>query len=270
MRKIDVFRPVLIGLFVLNAVLAAAAQTEDAKPDTTGKAEAVLQAAIRSLGGDRYLQVKTQIGRGKFSVLRDGGVISFQTFTDIIVFPDKERTEFKSSGVRTIQANSGDTGWVYDGAQDLVRQQNATQLAGFKQAIRASLDNLLRGNWRGQAEIAYVGKRPSTLGKRNEVIKLTYNDGFSVEFEFAADNGLPQKALYKRKGADGEETKEEDRYALFVEFDGIKTPFVVDRFSDDKPAYRINYELVEFNKAVPDSIFAKPASPKEAKKGIGF
>ncbi len=59
------------------------------------QAEAVLKKAIQNLGGEKYLQVKTQIGRGKFSIIRENAVISFQTFTDVIVFPDKERTEFK-------------------------------------------------------------------------------------------------------------------------------------------------------------------------------
>lgn len=33
-------------------------------PADSQKAEAILQKAIQNLGGDKYLQVKTQIGRG--------------------------------------------------------------------------------------------------------------------------------------------------------------------------------------------------------------
>ena len=33
-------------------------------------------------------------------------------------------------------------------------------------------------------------------------------------------------------------------------------------------ASRINYDSVEFNKTIPDSIFAKPATAKEAKKDL--
>ncbi len=232
------------------------------------KADAIILRAAEALGGDKYLQVKSQVGKGKFSVLRDGSVVSFQSFVDVIVFPDMERTEFKGNGSRTIQVNTGDTGWVYDGDQELIKVQNETQIANFKQGIRTSLDNLLRGNWKDEADLAYVGRRPATLGKRNEVVKLTYNDGFAVEFEFSADDGLPQKALYKRSNGDGDEIIEEDRYAQFIEIKGIKTPFIVDRFTNGKRASRINYESVEFNKTISDSIFVKPSNPKDAKKEI--
>ena len=228
----------------------------------------ILAKAIQNLGGDRYLQVKTLVGRGNFSVLKGGTPVSYQSFVDVIVFPDKERTDFKGSGSRSVQVNTGDTGWVYDDGQELVKDQNEKQLADFKRSIRTSLDNLLRGTWKNEAELTYVGKRPATLGKRNEVVKLTYKDGFVVEFEFAADDGLPQKTVYKQPGADGEEIKEEDRYAQFNEISGIKTPFIVDRFTNGKQTYRINYESVEYDKKIPDSIFTRPAKPKEAKKDL--
>lgn len=233
-----------------------------------GKAEEILQKAIATLGGTNYLQIKTQIGRGKFSVIKEGGVASFQSFIDVLIFPDKERSDFKGNGSKTVQANTGDTGWVYDGEQDLIRVQNAGQIANFKQGIKTSLDNLLRGGWKGDADLTYVGKRPSTLGKRNDVVRLTYKDGFSIEFEFAADDGLPQKAVYKTKSNDGEELTEEDRYAQFLDIGGVKSPFVIDRFVGGKPSSRINYETLEFNKPIPDSIFAKPATTKELKKDL--
>lgn len=244
-----------------------------------GNAEAIVAKAIKSLGGEKYLQVRSQVGRGSYYLFQDGvvtplrqerGVASFQTFIDVIVFPDKERTEFKGGGTRNIQVNSGNTGWTYDSDLDAIKVQNEAQVASFKQSIRTSLDYLLHGYWKGDAELTYMGKRAATLGKRNDVVKLTYKDGFAVEFEFATDDGLPQKALYKRTTSDGEEIKEEDRYAQFNDISGIKTPFIVDRYSNSKQSSRINYESVEFNKPIPDSIFAKPANTKDARKDLKF
>lgn len=261
------------GLFLTISLLAGFAAAQNAlapATDTSKKAQAegVIQKAIQNLGGEKYLKVKSQIGRGKFSIIKEGAVISFQTFTDVIVYPDKERTDFKGGGTRSVQTNVGNTGWVFDGDQELVKVQDEKQIENFKRGIRTSLDYLLRGHWRGEGEIVYLGKRPATLGKRNEVIKLVYKDGLEVEFEFAADDGLPQKASYKRLNADNEEVKEEDRYAQFVDVGGIKTPFIIDRFTGGAQTSRINYQSVEFNKPVSDSIFAKPASAKEMKKDL--
>ncbi|MGB7069759.1 MAG: hypothetical protein WBD22_09715 [Pyrinomonadaceae bacterium] len=231
------------------------------------QAEAVLEKAVETLGGERYLGAKTQIGRGKFSIMKDGAIISFQTFLDVIVFPDKERTEFKGRGIRQVQTNNGKTGWVFDGDTEQIKDQTDKQLENFKRGIRTSLDNLLRGHWKGQATLSYIGKRPASLGKRNDVVKLTYDDGLAVEFEFAADDGTPAKAMYKTQNAE-EIVAEEDRYAQFVDVGGIRTPFIIDRFTNGKPSSRINYESVEFNAIVPDSVFSKPSGPKELKKDM--
>ncbi|MEO8648051.1 MAG: hypothetical protein ABI539_02680, partial [Acidobacteriota bacterium] len=228
------------------------------------QADAVIAKAVKSLGGEKYLNVKSQVGRGKFSSIKEGAVVSFQTFIDVIVFPDKERTDFRGQGVRSVQTNIGETGWIFDGDQELIKIQTEKQIDGFKQSMRTSLDNLLRGHWRGKASVSFAGHRQASLGKRNDVIKLTYDDGFVVEFEFS-DDGLPQKAIYKL-GAEGEESKEEDRYAQFVDVGGIKTPFIIDRFTNGEANSRINYESVEFNKTIPDSIFEKPATKKALKE----
>ena len=255
-----IFCLVVVALCVQNAVAQPAAEAST-------EAQAVLQKAVRHLGGDKYLNVKTQIGRGRYSIFRDGAVVSFQSFVDVIVFPDKERTEFKGRGVKTTQTNTGPTGWVFDGDQEVVRAQTDEQVKNFHRGIRTSLDNLLRGGWRGQAELSYVGRRPASLGKRNDVVKLVYKEGLTVEFEFA-DDGTPQKAVYKSTNADGEEVTEEDRFAQFVDIGGVRTPFIIDRFTNKVPTSRINYESMEFNRSVPDSIFAKPANVKEAKKDL--
>ena len=253
-------------LFLFAAAFAITAHAQD---DTKARAEAIIQKAVQNMGGDRYLNVKTQVGRGKFSLLKKGGVISFQSFLDIIVFPDRELTEFKGGGARTVQVNTGEKGWIFDNDSEIIKEQTPIQVANFLRGIRTSLDTLLRGHWKEEeGSIAYGGRRPSTLGKRNDVIRLTYKDGFTVEFEFAADDGTPQKAIYARLNINGEEVKEEDRYAQFIEVSGVRAPFIVDRFTDGVQSSRINYESIEFNKAIPDSIFAKPASVKDAKKEI--
>lgn len=261
---------VLFAIIFLTT-LSVAAQTDAPKPPPqTEKAEAIVAKAVQILGGDRYLQIRSQVGRGKFSVIKDGTVVSFQTFVDAIVFPDRERTEFKGGGKKTVQVNTGSTGWVYDGEQELIKIQSEVQVENFKRGLRTSLDNLLRGYWKGSADLSYVGRRPSTLGKRNEVVRLTYKDGMAVEFEFAVDDGLPQKAVYKSQDGDAEAVTEEDHYAQFIDAGGVKTAFIIDRFTGGKQSSRINYESIEVNKPLSDAIFAKPANAKDAKKDVKF
>lgn len=256
---------IIFTLFIFLFGLANFTFAQTNKTDE--KAEEIIKKAVENLGGEKYLQVKSVVGRGRFSILRDSAIVSFQSFTDVIVYPDKERTEFKEGGAKTVQTNSGETGWISDGAAETVNEQNKIQIENYKRGLRTSIDNLLRGHWRSKANLSYVGKRPASLGKRSDVVKLVFDDGFAVEFEFA-DDGLPMKAIYKRMNADNEEIKEEDRYAQFVDINGIKTPFIVDHFTNNAHASRVNYESIEFNKTIPDSIFAKPNSFKELKKDL--
>jgi hypothetical protein len=245
-------------------------ELKPADPADAGKADGIVAKAIKLVGGDRYLKAATQVSRGKFSNIKEGAVVSFQSFVDAIAFPDRERTEFKGDGSRMTQVNTGETGWIFDGDQELIKVQTPLQIENFKRGQRTSLDNLLRGYWKGMADLRFIGTRPSSLGRRNNVVSLTYKDGFTVEFEFAANDGTPQKATYKQE-REGEETvTEEDRYAQFVEVDGIKVPFIIDRFTSGKQSSRINYESVEFNVKLPEAVFAKPASVKEAKKDLKY
>lgn len=265
MKVLFVSRSVAIIVLSLLASYVASAQSY---APSSADPNAIIAKAVQHLGGEKYLGVTSQIGTGRFSVIRDGAVISFQRFVDVIVFPDKERTEFKGQGSKTVQVNVGKTGWLFDGDQELIKEQDEKQIDGFERSIRTSLDTLLRGYWKGKATLSYVGKRAATLGKRNDVLKLTYDDGFAVEFEFSADDGTPQKAIHTTKNADGEEVKEEDRYAQFVETNGIRSPFIIDRFTNGTHSSRINYESVEFNKRINDSIFIKPSNPKDLKKDL--
>ena len=236
---------------------------------TDEKAEAIIKRALEKIGGQLYLQVKTQVSTGNFTPFRDGFAEIPNGFIDVIAFPNKERTDFKQLGNKIVQTNVGEIGWLFDGGPQVIREQNAKEIESFKQGQRTSLDSLLRGGWREKGAIlSYAGKREAGIGKRNDVIKLTYPDGFVVEYEFEMTEGMPLKALFKAKDGDGIESKQEERYAQFVNVQGILAPFIVDRFVDGKQQSRINYLTIEFNKPVPDAIFAKPNDVKQFKKDL--
>jgi hypothetical protein len=140
------------------------------------------------------------------------------------------------------------------------------QVADFKFAMRVNVDNFLRGTWRKErAKLAYAGRREAGLAKRNEAVRIIYPDGFAVEFEFGAQDHLPAKVLYKRLTKEGEEAKEEDRMLQYIKIDGIMTPLVIDHYRNGVQASRINYESVQFNAQIPDSLFTRPENAKAVK-----
>jgi|ERR1043166_779669 hypothetical protein len=265
------------GLFITFLLLiptsVTLAQTADKPaPADDEKAQQVIQRALKTVGGDRYLQVKTVTGRGLFTNFVDGISQIPAKFVDYIVYPDKERTEFSGGGARTVQTNFKGGGWIYDGAALTLKDQTPEQLDEFKLGVRVGLENLLRGAWREQgAKLTYAGRREAAvIGHRNEAVRLTYPDGFWVEYEFAADDGTPAKILYERKhkNRDTEEVEmlpEEDRLHKLITIDGLTVPLIIDHYTNKVQTSRIAYDTVEYNKPIPDSLFTKPASIKAVK-----
>jgi hypothetical protein len=262
---------------VFAFLLFIPATTGFAQPDKPAvsddeKARQIIQRAVNKLGGDRYLQVKTVISRGLFTNFIDGVSQIPAKFVDYVVYPDKERTEFSGGGARTVQTNFKGGGWIYDGAALTLKDQTPPQLEEFRTAVRVGLENLLRGSWREQgARLTYAGRRESgVIGRRNEAVRLTYPDGFWIEYEFSADDGSPAKVFYerKRKNRDTEEIEsidEEDRLHKLITIDGVTVPFIIDHYSNKIQTSRIAYDTVEYNKTIADSLFTKPANIKAFK-----
>jgi hypothetical protein len=263
----------LVSCFVVTLVVPTRAQqvTNQAPASVDEKSQQIIDKAVQSLGGPSYLSVTTVISRGFYTSFHEGASQLPAKFLDYVSYPDHERTEFTGGGIKTINTNSGDTGWLFDGAVKTITDQGPLQIDDFKRAMRTSLENLLRGWWKKEGgKIVYVGRREAGLAKRNETIRLTFPSGFWVEYEFGAKDGLPAKIIYKRArknpdSGDEEETTEEDQFFKFIVIDGVNAPWVIDHYVNGKQTSRINYESVQYNQKLADSLFAKPENVKAIK-----
>jgi hypothetical protein len=262
------------GLFPISAQTTTAVQTNSvAAPPAAAdqKAEAIVTRAIEVLGGNSYLNVKTLVGRGFFTSFKDGISQIPARFLDYIAYPDRERTEFTGEGIRVIQTNTGETGWLFDGATKTLSDMKSAQIEDFKRGMRTSVENLLRGWWKKEnATLSYAGRREAGLARRNETVRLTYPDGFWIEYEFAAKEGLPAKVIYKttKKKPESDETEEiteEDHLAKPITIAGITAPWVIDHFINGIQTSRIAYESIEYDRPLPDLLFKKPDNVKALK-----
>lgn len=246
-------------------------QTSAPSVSVDEKSQQIIDRAITALGGPKYLGVQTVIGKGFLTAFKDGMTQLPARFLDYIAYPDKERTEFVGGGIRTIQTNTGDTGWLFNGGPKKISDQTPAQVEEFKRGIRTGLEYLLRGYWKKEGgKITYVGRREAGLAKRNEAIRLTFPDGYWVEYEFGAKDNLPSKIIYKRQRKDPDsgdmvETNEEDQFFKFIEMDGVTSAWVIDHFINGKQSSRINYESVQYNQRLADDLFTKPANIKAIK-----
>lgn len=261
----------MILALILSLVFAQTPAPAPPSISVDEKSQQIIDRAITTLGGPKYLNVQTVIGRGFYTSFKDGISQLPARFLDYIAYPDSERTEFVGAGIRTIQTNVGNTGWLFDGAVKKISDQTPAQVDEFKRALRNSLEYLLRGYWKKDGgKITYVGRREAGVGKRNETIRLTDPSGAWIEYEFGARDGLPAKIIYKRMRRDPDtgdmvETTEEDQLFKFIEIDGVTAPWVIDHFINGKQSSRINYESVQYNQRFPDNLFVKPDNVKAIK-----
>lgn len=137
----------MILLLILPLVFSQAAPAS-----VDEKSQQIIDHAIGAMGGQKYLTIQTVTGKGFYTTFQDGMSQIPARFLDYLAYPDRERTEFTGAGIRTIQTNAGDTGWVFDGAVKKISDQTPAQIDNFKFAMRTSLENLLRGWWKKKAE----------------------------------------------------------------------------------------------------------------------
>lgn len=258
----------MILLLILSLLFA---QSPAPATSVDAKSQQIIDRAIEALGGQKYLGVQTVTGKGFYTAFKDGISQLPARFLDYIAYPDRERTEFSGGGIRTIQTNSGDSGWMFDGAVKKISDQTPKQVDEFKQGMRTNLEYLLRGYWKKDGgKITYAGRREAGVGKRNETIRVSFPDDWWIEYEFGAQDGLPAKIIYKRERKDMDSgdmvmMTEEDHLFKFITIDGITAPWVIDHFINNKQTSRINYESVQYNQRFADSLFTKPADVKSIK-----
>lgn len=262
---------IFAGLLLLFIATVVTAQTET---DSTTKAQALMEAAIKAMGGAAYLNVKSERSRGYITPYRevgDGGTtepekLSVQSFTDYILLPDRERVEFKGQDRRFIQSNSPNHNWTFDSDAQILKDQTAAQKQRFTEGMRFQLDQILRGGWRKpDAKLEYVAKQELWPGQKGEGVKITFADGAEVNLFFDAQTSLPIALRFPRETANKEQVIGENRFFKYIELNGIKTPHIVDLYEGKKQTLRIIYEEREFNAAISEKIFIKPDNIKSLK-----
>jgi hypothetical protein len=254
----------LLTATMLVAVAIVSAQTE---PDAGERGAQLLRAAIQARGGDSYLGFKTLIATGQYTPF-DKGMSTIPTpFTDMIAFPDKERTEFGKGKKknRRINVNVGLTGWVYDGDAETLKDQTEKQIREFADDLEYDLDRILRHGWQAQgARVRFSGREETRPGERADVVEVQLSGERKVFLWLDRYTHLPLSLVYERVNDQGI-SKNEIRFSQFVAYDGVKFPNIVDFFRDGVQINRINYEQIRLNAPISDEIFLKPASAKAVK-----
>lgn len=251
-------------LALLLALVCVASARQDEAGDRA-KAEALIQAAVKALGGDAYLGVRTLVARGQYTPYDKGVSVTPSSFVYYMAYPDRERIEFGKGDSKFVQANSSAANWVYEARQKMIRDQTEEQVRRSQQGMRYDLDNLLRSGWKqSDAKLVFLGRREPWTKTFSEAVRIEFSDGASVTLHFDNRTKLPLMTEYKVVEEKGPVTQQA-RYFRWVDYGGIMYPTVQDLYREAQQSARVTFDDVRFNEQVPERLFTKPANIKEVK-----
>ncbi|HNC45176.1 MAG TPA: hypothetical protein PLB18_07490 [Acidobacteriota bacterium] len=257
----------VVGWLVSQVLLVSAIQEKSVTPsEETTKAKAVLQQAIEALGGKAFEGVKSEVSRGFYMPYQDGqpNNAGFFSFVDYLVYPDKERVEFKNRKHRLIQTNVGNTGWRFDSETTGLKDQTPDQITRFKQDLRCQLDILLKfEQYRSDVQFRYEARVPGIVKfEYAEAVIFLFPDGDQARLLIDQATHRPLAVQYTTQSPDGKAIKRENRFLQYKSIGSVWVPYVLEQYVDGKPLNRITYEERKLNAPVSEKLFVKPADAK--------
>ncbi len=263
--KIQRLLPVAAAILMLALPPATRTQTEDDAAKNAQKAHAALDAMVKALGGQAWLDMKNQEREGAiaafFHGVPDAGTTDFYEFHE---WPNNDRVELTKHR-DVVEFYVGDKGWE-------------VTYRGKKPMDQEILDDFLRRRAHSiEVAIKVWFKDPNTIlvyegqhlveRRLAEQVTLISAENESITILMDAQTHLPLKRtfqwrdpLYKDKNTDAEE------YDDYHVIDGLPTPLSITRFKNDEMWRQYYIKKVSFNQQLPADFWNVDTAEKRIKK----
>lgn len=263
-----VMKMLLAGLIVVAVSTVAMAQKADPRdPKNAELGVQLIKQVIEARGGAKYSSFKTMLAEGQFTPFDNGVSTVPAPFTYWHILFGKERVDFGKGKKknRRIQVNVGQTGWVYDGDAETLKDQTAQQIKTHNEDSRFDIDRILREGWKAEGvEVRFAGREELRPGERADVVAIKFDSNLTAHLWLDRNTRLPLNLIYERTEGGGL-VRNEYRFFQWVAYDGVKFPNIVDFYRDGIQMNRVNYSSVKLDAPIGEEIFAKPASVKAIK-----
>lgn len=263
-----VFSKLLAVILIAAFSISASAQRADPKdPKNAELGAQLIKQVIETRGGARYLNFKTLLATGQFTPFDQGNSTVPVVFTYWHIPFTKERVDFGKGRKknRRIQVNVGQTGWLYDGDAETLKDQTDQQIKTHLEDGQFDIDRILRVGWKEEGvSVRFAGREELRPGERADVVLIQLKPDVPAYLWLDRNTHLPLSLIYERSEAGGL-VKNEYRFFQWVAYDGVKFPNIVDFYRDGIQQNRVNYSSVLLDTPITDDIFAKPVSVKAIK-----
>jgi hypothetical protein len=238
---------------------------DDSGEKNTAKARAVLDAMVKALGGDAWMNMKNMEREGHVAAFHRGDPDPGTTlFFDFHQWPDHDRVEYtKHRDVVQFYIALNGTEVTYRGAKPLPQDQVDDFLRRRDHSIELAVKVWMKDP---RTILVYEGQR---MAERHmaEQVTLISSENESITIQTDVQTHLPlsrsfewRDPIYKDKNKDIEE------YADYHDMEGFPTPFSITRVHNDEMARQLYIDKVHYNQDLPADFWDIAAVVKKIKK----
>ena len=258
----------ILFCFLAGSTLLArqAASKPSDKELAQEKARGTIEKSIEAMGGAKFRQVREMQSRGHYYIFKAGQVVGTSKYTDQTRLPDKSRFQLgegKNKDLTVFDLAAG-KGWHMEGKKD-IKEATPEEMQQFRQAVRHSIDNLLRDRLREPGMSLFYYGREDVSGRDDvEAVEMIDADNDSVLLYFDLKTHLPTRMEYVEADARGNRRKQATEFYVWHSIAGVMTPFRLDNFVEGQMASQLFLDDIVYNPSpgLSDSLFIKPSPDK--------
>jgi hypothetical protein len=240
---------VLVTLLVVAPVSTRTQTADDAAQKNARQARAALDAMVKALGGDAWLNMKNEMREGHIAAFFHGAPDLGTTETwEFHQWPDHDRIEV-SKHRDVVEFFEGRQGWevTYRGKKALPQDQVDEYLRRRDHSIETAVKLWMKDP---RTILVYEGQRLAERHLADQVTLISAaNEAVTILMD--SQTHLPLRRtfqwrdpLYKDKNTDAEE------YDDYHVVDGIPTPFTITRFTNDEQVRQYYVVHASYNQAL--------------------
>lgn len=270
--KMHKFGAIFLALFIMAMPHQMRAQDQNppAPPDpaaekNAAQARGILDAMVKALGGDAWLNQKDVVREGHIAAFFHGDPDPGTTlFWEFHSWPDRDRIEYtKHRDVVQFYIGQKGTEVTYRGARPLPKEQVDDFMRRRAHSIETAVKVWLKDP---KTILLYEGQRMAERHMADQVTLISpENESITIQTDVQTHLPLSRSfqwrdPIYKDKNTDVEE------YADYHDIDGFPTAYSITRVHNDETVRQLYIDKVQYNRDLPADFWDIDTVSKKIKK----
>lgn len=257
--------------------LAPAQNPDTMMPEQSeAKGKQILHDLINGLGGPGYAEVHESECSGRRALFgHSGDLTGYIDFNDFRHYPDKARIEYIAKRHNTILLSligldgldfahggivitlyNGDRGWSYD--RSGVSELPATAVTDFQEAMKRSVDNLLRSRLKEPGLIIRFGGSDTVDLRQVNWVELNDSEGRKYRLAVDQSSHLLDRSVVSTEDPENQQINDDTTiYTNYQLKDSAWTPMQISREHNGRRAAQFFYDTCRYNPGFPQDLFSK-------------